>query len=267
MLGRRKKKRDPEKEYRDFIRYSVERGDFFKDAFDWYIFRYISPICDRAWLFFTTIASAVIVYILSIMVFNSFPIVQKVPIIIKTKDATLYYPKITNLRDSEDLKTIEEAIIKHLLLKYVSDREEYNFDTATTGDLNKKLNIIKNNSSPGEYNRFKSYLSLDNKNSPIQDFGKNVARKIAIQSFSFKREINEDFISKAKNFVYTELPSQARVGFQLSTYKDGKRVKNNFIAAISFKFSRIDNKNLNDDINFRVSSYKLYVKNRKNDKK
>ncbi len=266
MFGR-KKKRDPKKEYRDFIRYSVESGDFYKDAFEWYIFRYISPVCDRTWLFFTTIASVVITYILAIMVINSFPIKEKIPIIVQAKDTVLYYPIITPLRDSKDLKTVEESVIKYLLINYIKEREEYNFAKITTNDLNQRFNIIKNNSTPGEFRRFKSFVSLNNKNSPIKDFGKNVARKVAIESFSFKREINEDFISKAKNFVYTELPSQANISFRLTELKGDKQTVRNYLARISFKFLRIDNQNLDDHITFKVSDYKLFINKKKDGKK
>ena len=33
-------------EYFEFVKEEVSQGRFFKDALDWYIFRYVSPICD-----------------------------------------------------------------------------------------------------------------------------------------------------------------------------------------------------------------------------
>jgi type IV secretory pathway component VirB8 len=259
---KKKKKKSPAQEYREFIRYSVQSGEFFRDSFDWYIFRYVSPLCDRTWLFFTTISGAIISYLLFIMIVNAFPIVEKVPIIVTAKDTVLYYPKITHLRDSKDLKTIEEAVIKYLLVSYLKQREEYNFIKLTTNDLNQKFDIIKNNSTPSEFRRFKSFVGLNNKNSPIRDFGKNVTRKVAIQSFSFKRELNKDFISQAKNFVYTELPSQANIGYTLTLSGGGRTIRRNYVARVSFKFSRINNKNLDEEIAFQVSEYKLFINNR-----
>lgn len=262
-MTEREQDQDSGAEYQEFIRQSVESGNFFRDSFDWYIFRYVGPLCDRTWLFFTTIVCAAIVYTLSVIIINSLPIVQKVPVVIKAKDPTLYYPTITPLRDSEDLKTIEEAVIKYLALRYLKEREEYDFTHFTTAELNKKFNIIKNNSTPTEFNRFKSFISLSNQNSPIRYFGKNVVRQVEITSFDFVREVNENFISKAKNFVYIELPSQAEIGYTLTTIVGGeKKSVQKYVAKIVFRFSTIDNKNINSDISFKVSDYNLFVNNR-----
>ena len=64
----------PTENNREIIKKSVADGSFFNDAFGWYIFRYVSPLCDRTWLFFATIISAIIVYSLIVMIINSFPI-------------------------------------------------------------------------------------------------------------------------------------------------------------------------------------------------
>ena len=37
-------------EYNNFIKESVLNGKYFKDGREWYIFKYITPICDRALL-------------------------------------------------------------------------------------------------------------------------------------------------------------------------------------------------------------------------
>jgi len=251
------KKKYSQEEYREFIQQSVSDGSFFKDSFDWYVFRYVGPICDRTWLFFITIASSIIAYALIVMIMNAFPIVQKTPITIKAKDTVLYYPKITALRDSKDLRTIEEAVVKHLLINYLKEREEFDFSKLNTNALNRKFNIIKNNSTASEFRRFQSMMSLNNNSSPIRNFGKNVTRKVAIQSFSFKRKVNEDFIDKAKEFVYTQIPSSVDIAYKVQIAGAGKVIQRNYIARISFRFSRIDNRNLNQKIDFKVSDYKI----------
>jgi type IV secretory pathway component VirB8 len=251
------------KEYSEFIKGSVESGDFFKDSFDWYTFRYAAPLCDRTWLFFVTIASVVISYVLMNMVTDMLPIAQKVPIVIVAKDTTLYYPQIKGLKNSQDVKTVDEAVIKYLLVKYIENREEYNFSKMTTNHLNKKFNVIKNNSTLGEYKRFKEFLNLNNKNSPIKDFGKNVSRKIAIKSFSFKRGVNKDFISKARDFVYSQVPTQADVNYDLTISGEKGDVVKSYLVKISFKFSKIDPSDLNKKIIFQVSDYKLFVRSKK----
>lgn len=251
--------KDSGEEYRQFIKQSVETGSFYKDSFDWYMFRYVGPICDRTWLLFTTFISFAVFYILITLVISALPIVQKVPVIVKAKDATLYYPVIKPLRDSDDLKTIEESIIKYLAIRYVKEREEFNFITLGTADLNNKLNIIKNNSTPDEFNKFKAFLSLNNPNSPIRNFGKDVTRQVNVTFFEFERDLDKDFVKKAKDFVYIPIPSKANIEYELITTSDNKQTKQKYIAKIIFKFSNIDPNNLAQEMSFKVSDYNLFI--------
>ena len=263
ILSKKEQDKQERLEYREFIRASVKDGTFFEDAFDWYIFRYVTPLCDRTWLFVVAFASSIITYTLVLMIINSLPIVSKVPVIIPAKDMAVYYPKITALNDSPDIKTIEEPIIKYLVIKYLKDREEYDFSKMNTNDLNTKFEIIKNNSTSNEFKNFKSSISLNNKNSPIRDFGTNVSRKVEIESFSFKRNLSDDFLSKAKNFVYTQVPTQASIAYKLTINSNsGQVTQTRYVADISFKFSNINNKSLDNDLEFSVSDYKLFINNK-----
>lgn len=249
-------------EYRRFIKQSVASGEFYKDSFDWYIFRYVSPLCDRTWLFFMTFACIAISYILFIAIVASLPIIEKTPIAIKANHDFNTYAKISSLKDSEDLRTIEETVAKRLLVNYVEKREEYNFSTMTINDLNQKLRIIKNNSTSDEFQRFTSFVGSENPSSPIQDFGTDTVRKVTIRYVYFKREINKDFVSKAKTMVYEPLPSEVDIGFQLTTTKEGKEQIENLVARINFRLSKIDNNNPEKELVFKVSDYKLFIDNK-----
>jgi len=249
-------------EYRKFIKQSVESGSFFADSFNWYMLRYVSPLCDRTWLFFITVVSVIISYVLVIVIIHSLPIVEKIPIIIKGKDDPATYPKISSLKDSEDLRTIEEAVGKKLLTNYVEERENYDFSTMTVNDLNDKLRKIKNNSTPEEYERFTAFVGSENPNSPIQDFGSDTIRKVTVRYVTFKRDLNKDFVSKAKTLVYQQVPTQADIGYQLKTTIDGKEDVKNYVARINFKLSTIENNNLKKDITFKVSNYELFIDNK-----
>ena len=81
-----KKDKQTVTEYFDFIKEETSNGRFFKDALDWYLFRYVSPICDRTLLIFGSILSFIICYIVFEIIKISFPLVVKDPIIIKAKD-------------------------------------------------------------------------------------------------------------------------------------------------------------------------------------
>ncbi len=266
MLGLKKKvktKEEIKKEYREFIAQSVETGDFFKDSFEWYSFNYLKPICDRSWLLLVIILNSIILYVVMLMIEDSFPLVRKVPIVINEKDSASLLPAIYPLKESDAGNNLEESVVKYLLIKYLKDREEYNFEIMTTKSLGQKFDVIKNNSSPSEFRKFKASLSLDNPQSPIRYFGKNIIKTIKINSFKFEQEEANDFMSKARKFVTVHLPSKADIDYQLTTDYGDKKIINHYLAKIEFRFPRIDSENLNKNLNFAVSNYNLFIVNKK----
>ena len=156
-----------QQEYNDFVKSLVRDGSYFKDARDWYIFRYVQPVCERTMLFFITIISGFVTYVLVMTILNSLPIKQEVAVIIRPKDQSLYFSVITPLRDSAELKNIDEAVSKYLLAEYIKKREGYDFRRTNIEALNNQMNYIKNNSSIQEYRDFQAFLSKNNPNSPI----------------------------------------------------------------------------------------------------
>ena len=118
---------EEKQEYNEFIKASVADGSYFKDARDWYIFRYVQPICERTMLFFITIITGFIAYILMATIIDSLPIKQEVAITVRPKDQSVYFPVIKSLNDSVDLKNVDEAVSKYLLSDYIKKREAFNF--------------------------------------------------------------------------------------------------------------------------------------------
>lgn len=250
-----------QQEYNDSIKKSVEDGSYFKDAFSWYIFRYVGPICERTMLFFIASFAAVISYVLVVIVNNSLPMKQDVPIIMWAQDTSLYYPVIHKLQTSrEETKNVDEAVIKYLITNYVEQREAFDFRKSDIETLNNKFAIVKNNSSVEEYRAFQSELSRDNPDSPIKNWGKNVVRKIKINSVEFDHSNDQDdtFLSKAKNFMTSEVPSQVQVRYTETNINNGVASNIEKLIKISFKFSGIDPKNINKPLDFEVVGYKIY---------
>jgi len=258
-----------QKEYYEFIKESVKDGSYFKDAQDWYIFNYVYPICERSILFFIALITGLICYSLLLILHNILPLNEKVPIVIKAHDTSLYFPVIKKLRDSPELRTVDEAVAKYLLINYLKQREEYDFRSANIEDLNNKFSIIKNNSSPEEYENFQNFMSKDNSISPIYNFGKNVTRKIAIDSVSFKRMEINSLKDRAKDFISIDLPQEVEIRYD-ATVNDGKKSDTGqFLTRISFKFSGIKQERFKKEselltqkkLDFTVIGYKTYKVN------
>lgn len=255
-------------EYLGFIKESVEDGTYFKDALNWYFFRYVTPICDRTLLIFGAMIAAVVLYFLYQMIQSAFPLVEKVPVIIEAKDQTTYFPLITELKPKkgkpgydQGITTSDEAILKFLISTYVDDRESFDFSKGETEDVSIKFNRIKNLSSPEEYRNFQLIISPDNPNSPINNFGQNVKKTVQIESVTFLRPEVKNFTDQARQFLTNKIPTDAEVRFSATqkTISDNgtEEDRTRYLAKINFKFDGV-NKEQKGVLKFTVNSYKLY---------
>lgn len=250
---------DPQ-EYNQFIKQSVKDGSYFKDAVEWYVFRYVNPICERTMLFFIAILCLLISYVLINIIFNSLPLVEHVPVVIKAKDTSKYIPVIKSLRNSEDIRTVDEAVVKYLLIQYLKNREEFDFTKADIEVLNKKFAAIRNNSSISEYRAFQAFMDKDNPSSPIKNWGKNITRLIQVSAFSFKRIELNNFVDRAKDFMSIEIPEEVEIRYNVINFDNGTSDNNQkYVAKIKFKFSGIDAKNPKKDLEFTVVEYKNFL--------
>ena len=116
-----------QQEYNNFIKASVASGDYFKDARDWYMIRYVYPVCERTILFFIAGFAGVIFYILTTTIMTSLPIKEEVPIIIRPTDQSKYFPVIKKLKNSVELQNVDEAVVKYLITEYIKKREGFDF--------------------------------------------------------------------------------------------------------------------------------------------
>ncbi len=249
-----------QQEYNDFVKSLVRDGSYFKDARDWYIFRYVQPVCERTMLFFITIISGFVTYVLVMTILNSLPIKQEVAVIIRPKDQSLYFSVITPLRDSAELKNIDEAVSKYLLTEYIKKREGYDFRKTNIEALNNQMNYIKNNSSIQEYRDFQAFLSKNNPDSPITYFGRDFQRLVDVKSVEFLQTKTDTLIDTARYFVASDLPSNANIKYTVTTKINSITTSTKqYLVKINFKFSGVNSKKSSDlNLDFTVISYKVY---------
>jgi type IV secretory pathway component VirB8 len=268
-----KENNEEAKEYFQFIKSSVADKSYFKDALDWYLFRYVSPVCDRTILIFGGIIAAVVCYFLIEMVQGMFPLVQRIPVFIRSFDQGEYYPDLIKLKPKSGtagydpmIETVDEAVLKHLVSVYVKEREGYDFRKGEIGDVNKKFTHIRNVSSLSEYKAFQSFMSKDNPSSPILNFGLNIAKSVEVDSVKFVKVESKDLTSKAKNFLMSVIPTDAEIRFSTVTKKVNSETneasydKEKYIAKIHFSFDGVKRKGDDDKkvLNFIVTEYKLF---------
>ena len=254
---------EEQQEYNEFIKESVADGSYFKDARDWYLLRYVQPICERTILFFIAAITGFISYALVIIIINALPIKQQVAVIVRPKDQSLYFPVIKKLKDSVDIQNIDEAVAKYLLTEYIKKREGYDFRKSSIENLNNQLNYIRNNSSAQEYRYFQGFLNKDNPDSPILYFGKDFQRLVDVEKVTFTQKVIDNLYDQAKYFVASETPANAEIRYTVITKINSMTTATQkLLVKISFKFSGVNTakgENLkNSNLEFVVTSYKTY---------
>ena len=251
---------EEKREYSSYIKSLVADGSYFKDAKDWYLFRYVQPICERTILFFVAIITGFVTYILITTIFNSLPIKQEVAVVIRPKDQSLYFPTIKLLRDEAGIRNVDEAVSKYLLTEYIKKREGFDFRKTNIEALNNQMNYVKNNSSIQEYRDFQAFLSKDNPNSPIIYFGRDFKRIVDINSVEFIHKKTNTLVDEARYFVASEIPSSADIRYSITTKINSADVSTQqYLSKINFRFSGVSSeKGNNSKLEFTVISYKTY---------
>jgi type IV secretion system protein VirB8 len=258
-------------EYFEFIRSAVDDGSYFKDARDWYFFRYVTPICDRTLLIFGAMIAAVVLYFLIGMVKSAFPLVEHAPVFIKAQDKSRYFPNLVELKPKkgernydQSITTIDEAVAKYLISTYIKDREGYDFSKAEIEDVNQKFNRIKNTSSASEYKNFQLVMSKDNPTSSIHQFGQNINKTITIESVRLIKKEPKNFTQKAREFLSSKLPTEAEVRFIATTKStneegDVKNEKERYVAKVNFDFDGVvKGESAVSVLKFTVNNYQLF---------
>lgn len=256
--------------YNEFIKENITSGQFFKDGRDWYIFRYVNPICDRTSLIIGAIILLITIYLIKNIIDSMFPLVISQPIFVSPRDPTIYQTKIVKLKPKkgeadfdQEVQTVDEAIIKYLLLVYIKDRESFDFSKGETDVVNKKFNRVKTNSTFREYKNFQSIMSKENKDSPIHNFGKNIVKKIFFKSISFKRKEGRNMFEKALFYIANSAPLEAEVTFlaEVKSIDDLGQIEKKYqtyLAKIKYDYTPVYKNDKQPSVAFNVNQYILY---------
>lgn len=269
------------KEYLQYVKDSVESGVYFKDSIDWYLFRYLSPICDRTKLLLGSLLAVIVVFSLYEVIDSSFPLVEEKAIFVWEKDTSVYFPYLKKLKPHEgengydaNITSVDEAVLKYLVEHYVNERESFEFiKFKSIIDLNfeltRKRNYIEEQSSLDEYNNnYRLVISNKSARSPINFFGQKISKTVEIESIKIVKEEYSDFARKAKNFLSYTIPEKAEVIFNIVTTdftieSKPKVTKEKYLSKLSFSFdgARLEKFKGDDDkqkLNFKVTKYRLF---------
>ena len=152
---------------------SVDSGEYFIDAQNWYKYKYIHPFSHRSFLFILSVIITALFVGIATNINTLFPIVTSVR-----------YSTMTNNEEAKSAQVIRAdqiannplaSIADIMIRNYVNQRETYDYN-----NLKKQFIYVKNNSTRMVFRRFYNYMNINNPSSPVLLYQKDITRSSSI---------------------------------------------------------------------------------------
>lgn len=231
----------------------VESGEFFSEAQDWYIRKYLYNFIERSYLI-TLLASVLFLTILTaIYYYDILPIKKNLPVQVNITDAAEQYTRITYLGNKKKGFNINDVITKYLSARFTEAFESYNYEN-NFNKLEINKNIIGSLGSEGIKHFYLEKTSIRNRDSMVVKYRRNTTREVFVDSHNVTLLENENHSIDSGLKDYT-----ATVNFKVREIKNRKDVEiSTWQAKIRIYFEEIyydfDKKEFND-LNFKVYGY------------
>lgn len=225
-----------------------ESGKYFDEAYEWYSLRFLSPYSDRIFFSFLFAISVVIVFVVSVTIYNLFPLNEAFPVLVKQEDASVYRANIVNLRPENLDYNTNESIGRHLAMYYVKILLDNSYSSNDLSVLKNKLSILKKFSNVDAYNKASTYLNGVAK-LIFQDARKE---KLVLKRVKFL----DDSSFKINNFYRVEF----FYDLIITDNEIEKPTKNSYKINLTFKFNDIRYDKNKDEFNpivFMVNDFKI----------
>lgn len=225
------------------VKIAIQKGEFYQDAKEWYLSRFVQPLSLRAQVgllsIMILIATAISVYTIQ----RSF-VSTAIPFAIWAKDEVKLYPKLKKLASRTE--PLEISVARYFVSKYVYLRESYNYVDFL--DENKEAYLVKLQALSSRRS-FKEYMSFmnpdDNPESPVVLYKNQIRRSIDIESVSFNKV--EGYLDSAT--VVFKATEKSKDSIKTSRFKADVHFMISNIANVAAKKERLM---------FFVTSYQIY---------
>lgn len=154
----------------------IKKGKYFDDAIEWYCYKYLFCITERAWLILITTFTALCLCIVLLNLYLLFPL-KKDFIFVKYTDRNSDEFTILKKLSLSGKEEGQASLSRYLIGKYVEVYESYDY-----GNLEYQTNFIENNSIRKIYLGFKSNMNSTSMTSPILKYKLDTKRVITVQS-------------------------------------------------------------------------------------
>ena len=213
----------------------IKSGDYFKDARDWYKYKYIYIFSQRSFMFILSAIICVVFFGVVVNIYGLFPVVVQVKYTISADSSDNKTAQIirANQITNQPLESITDIMVRN----YVMSREAYKYSK-----LKKQFTFVKNNSTRIVFRRFYNFMNIDNPSSPVMRYQKTVARAAQVISIDYSRK------------------NKAIVKFNSIATSDSGKIEENMVwqATIDYEIDKINpNYPSGSRFNFTVTDYQL----------
>lgn len=221
------------------IKEYIESKQYFKDARDWYNWKYMLPMTHRVWTFYVALAVFIVLLSLIMNINKLLPIKERLTYGINVvSDIRMgeTQAKVIEMAGFEGVNAPHRFIASNLIRNYVEVRENFVY-----GQIKKQYNYVKESSTRLVFKRYYNFMSVNNPDSPIMRYQQFATRNININDIKFlsNRKAKVRFVSRAVDInskEFEKLYWEADISFNMS--KVGRRVP----TGTKFKFTVTDYK-------------------------
>lgn len=235
----------------------IKSGEYFEDALDWYFIKYTAPLGQRSYFIIIT-AMAMLLAVLAIYILTMFlPLKQTLAYVVPISNKVDQYAELKYLgKPTEDPN---QSVVKYLAGRYVTAYESYQFAgltntqyaelTADTGirsnaDLSGegvlqlmqyvpygRIRMIYNLSTLETFRQFVQHVSLNNPQSPILRYRRDITRSINI--------LNVDILDKIPLDILESGQHKLVVRFRSTEVGASGVLQENWLAKIVLEYDRV----------------------------
>lgn len=189
---------------------SIESGEYFKEAREWYFYKFCKPISEKYFWLFLLISLLISIIPLYNEISAWYPLKNSKAIILLNKDPE--YVQIVKKMENPD-KNPDLAILRHLIKNYVQMREEYLPGSLNLLKIDNRLKKISNNSSREITKDFQNIFATNDNINPMLRLGKFGIREV--EFLDFKIDVKEkSLLEKLLSNNYISIPNKATVIFK-----------------------------------------------------
>lgn len=235
-------------ESRQDIKQSVESGEYYRDALNWYGTMYHAPISQRAMLIIITTFAVAIILMSLTGLFILLPLRETKSMIVRIPESLEHIATVHQLTDNPS-QDPNKIVMDWFVRDFVTKREAYNIDKQQ--QFFRRIYVL---SAPKVYNEYIRLYKSDN--SPTIRYERHTKRVISLRDVDVRRmEVVEPATGDSPEVVDV----QAYVEFQATEEAPSEDRKSKWGADITFRFSKIHVDQVTGDITpmeFKVTDYK-----------